>query len=210
MDRKVQILNERSPEATYAAGKYRGAIAANYDAKREDSPKWHAENRIVRDFLFDLPPKTIVLDLPTGTGRFLPLYHDLDLTVLACDINEDMLAEARKKRDAAHMLNVSFHKMDILRNGLASQSVDVALNIRLFNWLSPPDVCNALVEMQRICRRRVIFNVRVANHSRVRGYDLINAALWIWANNAPENRPWKIARDEEILENYRMIMLEPT
>ena len=199
---------ERSPEAAYAAGKYRGDVAEGYDAKRENNPKWIAEQRIIRSMLFDLPPQTKVLDIPCGTGRLFEFYKEFDFTVLGMDINEDMLIQARKKRDALGLLNVTLHKGDILALPVQDGAFDVTLNIRLFNWLSPVDVAQALINMQRIARHRIIFNVRVANHPRVRGYDLITTALWMREHNEG-GRPWKIARDEEIVPNYRMIMLEP-
>lgn len=197
---------ERSPEAAYAAGKYQGAVASGYDAKRADNPKWIAEQRIIRGMLFDLPPQTKVLDIPCGTGRLFEFYKEFDFTVLGMDINEDMLAQARARRDALAMLNVSLHKGDILNLPIQNGAFDATLNIRLFNWLSPTDVCTALIEMQRIARHRVIFNVRVANHPRVRGYDLITTALWMFEHR-DGGRPWRIVKDEEIVPDYRMIML---
>src|SRR3990167_5525647 len=64
------------------AGKYNGAIAKGYDAKREDSEKWKAEDRIMRGMLTDLPRGTSVLDVPVGTGRFIPFYEEFGFNVL--------------------------------------------------------------------------------------------------------------------------------
>ena len=197
---------DRSPEAAYAHAKYRGDVAAGYDEKRETNPKWIAEQRIIRGMLFDLPPKTKVLDVPCGTGRLFEFYREFDFTVLGVDINDDMLEQSRAKIRAMDLLNVTLHKGDILKLAMQDGAVDVALNIRLYNWLSPIDVCNALLEMQRIARHRIIFNVRVRNHPRVRGYDLITAALWLHEHDR-RGRPWKIIKDETIVENYQMIML---
>lgn len=187
-----------STQTDHAARKYRGEVASSYDAKRMDSPKWLAENRIVADMLKDIPRGSSVLDCPVGTGRFLSLYRERGLTVIAMDISPDMLAEARKKWDGRDD-QIVFETGDIRQTGLLDKSVDVALAVRLFNWFEPIDVVHALRELQRIARVRIIFNVRVRNHPRTRGYDLIKISL----------NGWHIARDDEIVENYQMIALEP-
>jgi hypothetical protein len=46
-----------------------GAIAQNYDAKRENSPKWQTEQKIVESMLDGIADGDWVLDVPIGTGR---------------------------------------------------------------------------------------------------------------------------------------------
>src|SRR3990167_6389150 len=83
------------------AEKYHGPVAENYDAKREETPKWQAEQRIVEDMLSDLPSGSWVLDCPVGTGRFLQFYAGKGFIVRAMDLSSDMLDKARKKGNAA-------------------------------------------------------------------------------------------------------------
>src|SRR3990167_10578880 len=108
------------------ASKYNGEIAKGYDAKREDSEKWKAEDRIVREMLSDLPRGTSVLDVPVGTGRFIPLYEELGFRVLGLDISDDMLREASQKAKS----DDTFLRFGDARNlDLPDKSYDVAICI---------------------------------------------------------------------------------
>ena len=51
------------------AGKYYGAVASGYDAKRIENPKWQIEQAAIESMLDDLPKGSWVLDVPCGTGR---------------------------------------------------------------------------------------------------------------------------------------------
>lgn len=195
---RMVYLNPGQTMADHAARKYRGDVATGYDAKRETSPKWHAEDRIVKDMLKDLTTGDRVLDCPVGTGRFLPYYAERGFLVRALDISEDMLAEARKKIE--EQTRFRFGIGDARRLDCPDKSVDAALMIRLTRWLSPEDRTLALREMQRVARKKVIFTARVANHPHAYPYEDIKTALY----------GWKIARDEPADgEDYRVIMLEP-
>lgn len=181
----------------YAARKYRGSVATGYDAERETSPKWHAENAIVTDMLSDLPKGTEVLDCPVGTGRFLPLYESLGFKVRAVDISDDMLMEAAKKVADLH---VSFVTGDVRSLDVDDDSVDVSLMIRLTRWLSPFNRSVALKELQRVTRKRIIFTARVRDHAHAYPYSEIYSAL----------DGWEITRDDAANEEqYRVIQLEP-
>ena len=71
MNQLMQYLD--TPQVTQGgAEKYVGQVAQGYDAKREQSPKWQIEQRVIEDMLSDLPAESVVLDCPVGTGRFLP------------------------------------------------------------------------------------------------------------------------------------------
>ena len=58
------------------AAKYHGAIAQGYDQKREESPKWQIEQKVIEGWLADLPMGDWVLDCPAGTGRFIPVLPE--------------------------------------------------------------------------------------------------------------------------------------
>jgi len=177
--------------------KYVGEIASGYNAKREDSPKWQAEQRIVENMLADMHKGMWVLDCPVGTGRFLPFYEQKGLLVNALDLSKDMLGEAR----ALAGPNVrKLHLGDVRATGLKDKSVDASVMVRLTRWLSPEDCVVALKELQRVTRRRIVFTARVRNHPHARPYELILSAL----------DGWHIARDEAAGDDdYRVIALEP-
>ncbi len=211
--------------------KYHGDAAEGYDAKREDRPKWQAENRIVTDMLSDLPSGTTVLDCPCGTGRFLQLYEEMGFNVICMDLSADMLKQAyarssivKNKHFLGDILTMNYFDItelpevndyggmsfpDVVANPtitikpsvIPDDCVDVGMMIRLTRWLSPEDCQTALRQLQRVVSKRIIFTARVRNHPHARGYDLINGAL----------DGWRIVRDDGLPEDddYRVIMLEP-
>src|SRR3990167_79499 len=140
------------------AGKYNGAIAKGYDAKRDDTEKRKAEDRIMRGMLIDLPRGTSVLDVPVGSGHFIPLYEELGFNVLGLDISDDMLREASQKASG----DDTFLRLgDARKIDLPDQSYDVAICIRLMRWLETKETqLKVLSELKRVARKRVIFNVR--------------------------------------------------
>ena len=198
----MQYLDTPKPQAQapqQGAGKYHGAVAKGYDAKRVKDDKWVCEQRIIEDMLSDLPPDSIILDCPVGTGRFIPFYQDKGFQILGMDLQEDMLREAARKADpkrARGELRIG----DVRATGLEDKSVDVAVNCRISRWLSPDDCVKMLKEMQRVARQRIILTARVANHPHARSIELIESAL----------SGWRIHRNEAgYVLDYRIIELRP-
>jgi ubiquinone/menaquinone biosynthesis C-methylase UbiE len=187
-----------TPAAT-GAGKYHGAIAQGYDAKRVNDPKWTIEQAHIEDMLDDLPKGSWVLDVPCGTGRFFECYHRKGFLFHAVDRSEDMLKEAWAKVGDPHKARLHVGDVRDL-SALEDKSVDAALMIRLSRWLSPNDCVVALKELQRVSRQKIISTWRVRNHPHARSYALINSAL----------DGWKIHRDEQGSDpDYRIIELRP-
>lgn len=201
-ERLTQAMMEYLPSQqtpTGGAGKYHGALAQGYDAKREQSPKWLLEQRTIEDMLSDLPQRTIVLDCPVGTGRFLPFYVDKGFEIVGMDISADMLKEAAKKVDPARAKGY-LEIGDVRNTGLPDKSVDCAVNCRITRWLSPEDCKKMMREMQRVSRKRIIWTARVANHPHARTIELFESAL----------DRWKITRNEAGVDlDYRILMATP-
>ena len=195
---------QMTPQPT-GGRKYKGDLATGYEAKRGGSAKWKSEELIVREMLDSLPAATSILDIPMGTGRFIPYYDERDFDdVWGYDIEPEMLWEAKEKLKAVkrpkcfHMAVANITKM-----ALADNTFDVALMIRLERWLSKDDRTTALKNLQKWTRNRIIFTARVRGRPQVPNfsYEDIEAAL----------DGWHIARDEVVAndEDNRMIMLEP-
>jgi ubiquinone/menaquinone biosynthesis C-methylase UbiE len=184
---------------THGARKYTGAVATGYDAKREDSQKWKDEDRIVRDMVKEVAKSgDWALDVPFGTGRFIPLYEEIPVQVWAYDISEDMLQVAMEKMTKPE----NFRPVvgDVQDMSLQDKSVDVGVMVRLTRWLEKDERRRALAQLQRICRKRIIFTARVRQHPLAYSYSDIEADL----------DGWEIVRDEPAGdENYRVIALEP-
>lgn len=77
---------------------YYGKAAASYEVRRTKQGWWHEEHRQMEACLSDLPRSLDVLDVPFGTGRFMPIYAARQDRVHGLDSSSDMLAEAMRLR----------------------------------------------------------------------------------------------------------------
>ena len=80
---------------------YQDRAAAEYDQRRKVRAVFQWEQEIVRTLLATAPPRSRVLDVPVGTGRFIPTYLTLGLEVVGLDASDAMLAEAARTFDPA-------------------------------------------------------------------------------------------------------------
>ncbi|NHX36361.1 MULTISPECIES: class I SAM-dependent methyltransferase [Halolamina] len=103
------------------------AVAAEYD-EQQDSDEYAACASMVIDAA-DPGPEETVLDLGTGTGAIaLALASDAG-RVIGRDISEGMLAEARRKADAAGHENVAFGE-----GRFREPNVDAAVDVVVSNF----------------------------------------------------------------------------
>ncbi len=183
--------------------KFHGAIASGYDAKREQDGKWIIEQQVIEGMLSDLPPDTLILDIPIGTGRFIPYYDAKGFQFLGLDRSEDMLKQAMAK--GGPNTRGELHVGDILDTKLLDKVVDVAVCCRITRWImgdhGPAGIVKMLQEMQRVTRQRIILTARVRDHKFAVSHELLLSAL----------KGWKISKDVAGVDmNYRIIQLEPS
>lgn len=105
---------------------YYGAKAERYDAEREIKAKWKAEQAALAEFLETGP----VLDVPFGTGRFVPIYRDKGLDFVGVDISEDMLIQARRKYPG-----IDARKGSILDLDFEDGSFGTVVCVRFLEWV---------------------------------------------------------------------------
>ena len=53
---------------------YKGDVAKLYNKNRTSSLKWKREQKIMEKIISNFSPKSIILDIPVGTGRLIPFY----------------------------------------------------------------------------------------------------------------------------------------
>jgi ubiquinone/menaquinone biosynthesis C-methylase UbiE len=194
----VALMQYLPGENEAGARKYLGDVATGYDKKREDSDKWKIEQRIVEDMLSDLPAGSSVLDCPCGTGRFFKFYHDKGFQILGADLSADMLQVATTK--VVDPMMAQFAQCDVRQLPIDDKAVDAAVMVRLTRWLSPEDCQQALRELQRVAKQKIVFTARVANHQAARPIELFEAVL----------DGWKISRNEAgYAPEYRIVELTP-
>jgi ubiquinone/menaquinone biosynthesis C-methylase UbiE len=133
-------------------------VASDYDASR-------FTNRVGRFFhsrqakalakcLDRIAPLNRVVDLPTGTGRMLPVIAECADAIIACDVSDAMMAEARKR--VGPQEKVEFLHCDARSIPLPVGSVDCVVSVRFFMHLAGEQQLEILKEFARITRRWVI------------------------------------------------------
>lgn len=140
------------------ATKYLGTEAEGYEARRSRSPQWRREQRVFADFLAS-HEVTRCLDVPVGTGRFLPLYDEHGIDATGVDVSPDMLAEA-SKRAADLDSPVDLRRGSVMDLPFGDRSFDLVVCWRLLNWLSPRETEAALAELTRLSRAWVVVTIR--------------------------------------------------
>lgn len=139
---------------------YTGDKAATYDSKRKSSEKWQQEQHAVRQILESLPRGIKLIDVPVGTGRFIELYSELEITATGVDISNDMIASANEKAVKLGK-KMNLHQGSIFELPPANGSFDCALCVRLLNWLSMSDVELAVRELSRVSSKFIVIGIRM-------------------------------------------------
>lgn len=90
------IAAERPRNRAPKGDTYYRKVARNYEKRRRKQPWWGVEQDQMKALLDALPDGLTVVDVPFGTGRFVPYYLDKGFTVFGLDASADMLAAARE------------------------------------------------------------------------------------------------------------------
>lgn len=69
--------------------------AEHYERKRKKQPWWHVEQQEMQTLLDTLPKGISVLDVPFGTGRFVPYYRERGYQISGLDASGHMVDAAR-------------------------------------------------------------------------------------------------------------------
>lgn len=147
---------------------YYGDVAEGYTERRSKQDWWHTEQAIMRELLRDVPDGCSVLDVPFGTGRFVPYYLEKGMSVHGIDISDAMIAAAGKE------LGAQFEKCTV-KVGDATQlpypdaSFDLVVSFRFLDTiLSFGDTKKALAEFARVTKSRAILEISVRKESFAR------------------------------------------
>jgi ubiquinone/menaquinone biosynthesis C-methylase UbiE len=152
---------------TYAAKtKYKGEMAGDYDKRRSKRKKWKREMAAVEAIVSGFEAGASIVDVPMGTGRFLPFYTKGRHPVLGLDISMDMLRQAagRAKKltnsrvGEKNRINMVIGDAEAIP--LPNKSMDYVICIRLLNWVTKPISEKILKEFQRVARKGIIIGFR--------------------------------------------------
>jgi SAM-dependent methyltransferase len=149
--------------------KYTGSEASEYEAKRSKSEKWNNEQRLVSMLLDDLSSVGVaeVLDSPCGTGRYIPEYARLDLTGVGVDASEDMLQQARDKKEEVGLSSFRLEQRDIFDLSDVEADPDVIVCSRFSNWVDKNDLATILDQFVSKEPQYIIMDVGVTGDGQL-------------------------------------------
>jgi len=130
---------------------YTGTVARNYERDRVKEAIWHMEQLYMRNLVSSWPRGASVLDVPVGSGRFLPIYREFGIEATGIDASPEMLAAARKKDERAALFTGNAEQIN-----LPAKSVDYAVCWRLAHLVPPESLARIIPELMRVTRQRAI------------------------------------------------------
>jgi ubiquinone/menaquinone biosynthesis C-methylase UbiE/membrane-associated phospholipid phosphatase len=164
-------------------------IAETYDRVRFHSIRGRYNNwrlsRLVARVVRRLPPGSLVLDVPCGTGRIDQWLLGVSLRVIAVDVSHAMLSIARRRvRPAANWLGLLQADADDLP--LRTGSVDGVFMIRFVHLLDRLERRRALREAARVSNGWVVVEYR--NHEKPLGTAKRVLTGWVTGTDRPRTK----------------------
>jgi len=133
--------------AEYYEGRYRSFLKGTL--------KHRARCRVLRRAFREVPPGSVVLDMPCGTGRFTGFLLSRGYRVVGADIAPEMIRVAKEKMAGIREV-LGWTAADATRVPLPDKSIDSVLTMRLFH-LIPGDVRPKIYrEFARVCRGQLV------------------------------------------------------
>ena len=147
---------------------YYGETATSYLAKRLAQPIWHAEQEVTRDMLSRLPNGISVLDVPFGTGRFVPYYLEKGMSIFGLDASSEMLLVAKQTLGDDYLL-CDLRVGDARSLPYGDDSFDLVVSFRfLQTQIKTTETPKVLRELQRVTRSHAILELKVRNDDVLR------------------------------------------
>jgi len=138
---------------------YYGKVAANYENRRSKQDWWHVEQMEMKSLLETLPKGLSVVDIPFGTGRFVPYFLERGYEVHGLDASDEMLNTASK------ILGDDYNKCSV-KTGSAMDldyddgQFDLLVSTRFIrDIIVAEDARRALKEFARITRKLAIIQL---------------------------------------------------
>lgn len=144
-DRLVQVKRIRAEKAQA----YFSRNAAEWDEIRTLHISEDEVERVLTEIIGDNPVDAF-LDLGTGTGRLLQLFHGRYRRAIGVDASRDMLAVARANIEKAGLENATIRHGDIFNLPFESGQFDLVTIHQVLHFLDNPDA--AIAEAARMLR----------------------------------------------------------
>lgn len=149
---------------------YYGPKARDYEGRRTRQHAWDAEQRVVADLLRTLPDEIAVLDVPFGTGRFLPYYREKRMRVFGLDSSPEMIDQARAARGADALAACEIQIGDARHLPYEDDAFDLVVCFRFLSEIvSFADARQSLREIARVTRSHAILDLGARTPGRASG-----------------------------------------
>jgi ubiquinone/menaquinone biosynthesis C-methylase UbiE len=113
----------------------------------------------MRELLANIPSRLSVLDVPFGTGRFVPFYLEKEMKVHGVDISQDMICAAEKAL-GEQFGDCTVQVADATNLPYADRSFDLVTSFRFLDVILPYGAARrALSEFSRVARNYVILEL---------------------------------------------------
>ncbi len=151
----------QKPDRSPVGDAYHGADAENYLENRVNQDYWHLEQKVIGELIETYSSGIRVLDMPVGTGRFVPFYLQKKMDVFGLDASADMIAVAQRE------LGQEFDRCqmevgDALNLPYKDDFFDLVVCFRfLSHVLSFSDAKHSLKELARVGRSQFLLQFRV-------------------------------------------------
>jgi ubiquinone/menaquinone biosynthesis C-methylase UbiE len=138
---------------------YYGRVAENYENRRAKQGWWKVEQKEMFALLETLPKGLSVVDIPFGTGRFVPFYLERGFTIHGMDASNEML------KSASEILGEDFKKCAVKTGSAmdleyADGQFDLLVSTRfLRDIIVSADAKKALSEFARVTSKYAIIQL---------------------------------------------------
>lgn len=112
------------------------------------------------------------MDVPLGTGRFLPFYREHGHQLVGVDISVDMLQRSKQKLSEIEF-PAFLVKANIFDLPFTNFEFDVAICTRLLTWFSLSQIESALGELARVSKRMIVTAHVWKEFSEIRSHPLL-------------------------------------
>ncbi len=176
--------------------KYFGKTAMEYDAKRRHSRTWLTETSALEDFYRTAAqsgPIRTVLDIPCGTGRWIPFFQDRNIDYTGVDVSKDMIAVAARSVRESDVRNVRILEQDCFQYLPARQDeFDLVVSTRFLGWWHTDTAMSLIESLCAASKKFVIIHLRVHdNRFQVAFRRLVKWPKFVARYLAAVFRSWK-------------------
>lgn len=166
--------------------RYLGEGATAYNKQRQGNARWQKEHQITRKFLESHKGKS-VLDMPIGTGRFLPLYKEFGLSAIGMDRSVDMLTQSQLEAESTGLDDLTLVLGDATNFNSEKLRSDIVVCTRFLNWLPSDLARKTFLNLAKACNQEMLITLSSIDESKFQGDDRKRIEMRLANMHVPKN-----------------------